>query len=140
MKDTAGQERYRNLTSSYYREAKGILLVFDVCDRDSFRRVRDWMEQIRMNGEDDVQVVLVGAKADREESRVITVDEAERMAREFGIAYIETSAKDKLNVEIAFETLVRQIIQVQPDIIDSQKREDVVELGKEKTSRNFSCC
>ena len=58
--DTAGQERFRNITKQYYKGADGILLVYDITDRNSFEKVRDWMKQIQENTQrDSIAIVLI---------------------------------------------------------------------------------
>ncbi len=70
--DTAGQERYAAITTSYYRGARGILLVYDVSDEVSFIHVRNWMKQIHQTAAPDVKVMLIGNKCD--------VDPSERVS------------------------------------------------------------
>ena len=62
--DTAGQERFRTLTASYYRGAQGIIIVYDVTDRDSFENVRNWIQEIEKYSKSNVCKVLVGNKCD----------------------------------------------------------------------------
>jgi len=67
--DTAGQERFRTLTASYYRGAQGIIIVYDVTDRDSFENVRNWIQEIEKYSKSNVCKVLVGNKCDQEQLR-----------------------------------------------------------------------
>ena len=97
--DTAGQERFRTLTSSYYRGAHGIIIVYDVTDRDSFDNVRQWMHEIERFANPGVCKILVGNKCDMEEIRKVTTDEGAELARHFEIPFLETSAKNSINVE-----------------------------------------
>lgn len=80
--DTAGQERYRSITNTYYKGAKGALVVYDISKRDTFENVNKWINELRMNGEKDVIVVLVGNKSDLMDERVVSSDEGEQKARE----------------------------------------------------------
>lgn len=73
--DTAGQERFRTITCSYYRGAHGIIIVYDVTDRESFESVKYWMEEIDRYANESVISLLVGNKTDREEDRVISIEE-----------------------------------------------------------------
>jgi len=63
--DTAGQERFRTLTASYYRGAHGIIIVYDVTDRETFENVRQWMQEIDRFASENVCKVLVGNKCDK---------------------------------------------------------------------------
>jgi Ras-related protein Rab-1A len=64
--DTAGQERFRTLTASYYRGAHGIIIVYDVTDRETFDNVQQWMQEIDRFATENVCKVLVGNKIDLE--------------------------------------------------------------------------
>ena len=89
--DTAGQERYHNITSQIFKGAEGILLVYDVNDEVSFAKIKDWIEQIKSNTEEEICLVLLGNKCDIEE-RAISKERGKEMAEELNINYYETSA------------------------------------------------
>ncbi|KDN50399.1 putative SEC4-like Rab/GTPase [Tilletiaria anomala UBC 951] len=107
--DTAGQERFRTITTAYYRGAMGILLTFDVTDERSFSNIRTWHSNIEQHASEGVSKILVGNKCDWDEKRVITEAQAQELASELGIKYIETSAKANTNVEEAFFSLARDV-------------------------------
>ena len=102
--DTAGQDRFRTITSSFYRGANGIIIVYDVTDLDSFNNVQKWLEEITKYASDDVIKMIVGNKSDLT-TRVITFEEGQNMANKFNIPFIETSAKDRVNIEKAFMSM-----------------------------------
>ena len=79
--DTAGQERFRTLTASYYRGAHGIIVVYDVTDRDTFENVRQWMQEIDKFATDNVCKVIVGNKCDLDDSRKVSTEEGEELAK-----------------------------------------------------------
>ncbi|OAE20594.1 hypothetical protein AXG93_517s1070 [Marchantia polymorpha subsp. ruderalis] len=108
--DTAGQERFRTITTAYYRGAMGILLVYDITDSSSFQNVRNWIGSITEYAAENVNVVLVGNKADMEDSkRQVTKDQGQALADEYKIKFFEASAKTKFNVEEVFESIARDI-------------------------------
>ncbi|CAK8688948.1 unnamed protein product [Clavelina lepadiformis] len=109
--DTAGQEEFSAMREQYMRSGEGFLLVFSVADKLSFNEIHNFHRQIlRVKDRDDFPMILVGNKCDLENpTRVVTQSEAKQMAKEFGVPYIETSAKLKINVEQAFYDLVRSI-------------------------------
>ena len=69
-RDTAGQERFRTITTSYFRGAQGILLVYDVTDRGSFNSIRNWVGQIQQHADVHVNKILIGNKCDMDDQRV----------------------------------------------------------------------
>ncbi|KCV69667.1 rab family, other [Fonticula alba] len=108
--DTAGQDRFRTITTAYYRGAMGILLVFDLSDPVSFRNVNTWMHTIEQHACGSVNRILIGNKCDiPADSRKVSTEEAEALAKEYGIRYFETSAKEDINVTEAFRTLASDI-------------------------------
>eukprot|EP00597_Dinobryon_sp_UTEXLB2267_P003274 CAMPEP_0170075736 /NCGR_PEP_ID=MMETSP0019_2-20121128/12830_1 /TAXON_ID=98059 /ORGANISM="Dinobryon sp., Strain UTEXLB2267" /LENGTH=205 /DNA_ID=CAMNT_0010286917 /DNA_START=126 /DNA_END=743 /DNA_ORIENTATION=+ len=107
--DTAGQERFRTITTSYFRGAQGILLVYDVTDRNSFISIRNWVAQIQVHADVNVNKILIGNKCDVAEQRVITYEEGESLAKEYNIHFYETSAKQDMNVEKSFITIATDV-------------------------------
>ncbi|CAG8541168.1 10496_t:CDS:2, partial [Acaulospora colombiana] len=107
--DTAGQERFRTITTAYYRGAMGILLVYDVTDERSFNNIRNWFSNIEQHASEGVNKILIGNKCDWVEKKAITKEQGQELADEFGIKFLETSAKANINVEEAFFTLARDI-------------------------------
>ena len=108
--DTAGQERFRNITTQYYKGADGIVLVYDVTDEASYDKIRDWMDQILSNTQqDDIGLVLLGNKCDIE-PRSVTEEMGKKMAEELKIDYFETSALNGQGIKEAFENLTRDIM------------------------------
>ncbi|XP_008846168.1 ras-related protein Rab-42 [Nannospalax galili] len=109
--DTAGQERFRSITRSFYRNMVGVLLVFDVTNRDSFEHIQDWhQEVISTQDPDKVIFLLVGHKSDLS-TRCVSTQEAKELAASLGMAFMETSAKNNSNVDLAFDTITTAIQQ-----------------------------
>uniref|UniRef100_A0A8C5R2A8 small monomeric GTPase n=1 Tax=Leptobrachium leishanense TaxID=445787 RepID=A0A8C5R2A8_9ANUR len=100
--DTAGQERFRSVTHAYYREAQALLLLYDITNRTSFDNVRAWLTEVYENAHKDVVIMLLGNKSDVTGSRVIRKEDGESLAKEYGVPFMETSAKTGMNVELAF--------------------------------------
>lgn len=109
--DTAGQEKFRSLTSSYYRGTQGIILAYDVTRRDSFDNLEGWLSEIETyTTNPDVVKLLVGNKVDKE-NREVSREEAAAFARSKAMLFIECSAKTRLGVQQAFEELVMKILE-----------------------------
>lgn len=108
--DTAGQERFRAITTAYYRCAMGVVLVFSISNQQSFENIRQWMRDVNMYTENEPDKILVGNKCDLEAERMVSAHTAQNYADSLGIEYIETSAKNDINVKEAFAHLTRRII------------------------------
>lgn len=104
---------FRSITTSYYRNSVGGLLVFDLTNRKSFEHVREWhREVIEHILPHHMVYILIGHKSDLVRERRVTRDEAEQLAAELGVRYVETSAKCNSNVQRAFELLARDIYEL----------------------------
>ena len=142
--DTAGQERFKNIISSYYRGAHGILLLYDVTDKDSFRNLSNWLIEIEKNASKNILRVLIGNKCDLEDKRVISYNQGKEFADTYGLKFIETSAKKNLNVNEAFETLGRELINAGTEKkLDKQKQNKKISVAKAQdlnTQKKSGCC
>ncbi|KAI6229910.1 hypothetical protein M3Y99_01126900 [Aphelenchoides fujianensis] len=105
-RDTAGQERYRTITTAYYRGAMGFILMYDITNEDSFNSVQDWCTQIKTYSWENAQVVLVGNKCDMDEERVVSYERGRQLADQLSLEFFEASAKENINVKAVFEKLV----------------------------------
>uniref|UniRef100_V9LCY8 small monomeric GTPase n=1 Tax=Callorhinchus milii TaxID=7868 RepID=V9LCY8_CALMI len=107
--DTAGQERFRSVTHAYYRDAQALLLLYDITSKTSFDNIRAWLTEIHEYAQQNVVIMLLGNKADMTGERVIKREEGEKLAREYGVPFIETSAKTGINVELAFMAVAKEL-------------------------------
>jgi len=107
--DTAGQERFRTITTAYYRGAMGIMLVYDITNEKSFDNIKNWIRNIEEHASSDVEKMVLGNKCDMNDRRQVTKEKGEALAVEFGIKFMETSAKASINVDEAFISLARDI-------------------------------
>ena len=109
--DTAGQERFRTVVATYFRGAHGILLLYDVTNKDSFKNLENWLIEIEKNAQEKVLKILIGNKCDLTDDREITTEEGKAFALRNGMEFMETSAKMNTNVTEAFETLGKLMIE-----------------------------
>lgn len=107
--NTAGQERFRTITSSYYRGARGLFVVYDVTNQESFSNLNEWFDEIDKHVSKDVIKVLVGNKVDMETEKVVDYTAAEEYAKRLEVPFLETSAKNGTNVEQALMTMATEI-------------------------------
>ncbi len=109
--DTAGQERFRTVVATYFRGAHGILLLYDVTNKDSFKNLESWLIEIEKNAKEKVLKILIGNKCDLTDDREISTEEGKAFALRNGMEFMETSAKMNTNVTEAFETLGKLMIE-----------------------------
>jgi small GTP-binding protein len=102
----AGQERYRAITSAYYRGAVGALLVYDIAKHLTYENVERWLKELRDHADSNIVIMLVGNKSDLRHLRAVPTEEAKAYAEKNGLSFIETSALDSTNVETAFQDIL----------------------------------
>ncbi|XP_042294310.1 ras-related protein Rab-26 [Sceloporus undulatus] len=107
--DTAGQERFRSVTHAYYRDAHALLLLYDVTNRASFDNIQAWLTEIHEYAKQDVVLMLLGNKVDSTQERVVKREDGEKLAKEYGVPFMETSAKSGLNVDLAFTAIAKEL-------------------------------
>ena len=107
--DTAGQERFRSITKNYYKKANGIILIYDITNKKSYKNIREWINQIKEEAVSNVIIYLVGNKIDLEKERKVKTEEGEKLAEEYNCPFKETSAKEDININETFEDLVEII-------------------------------
>mmetsp|Transcript_667 Transcript_667/g.1364 ORF Transcript_667/g.1364 Transcript_667/m.1364 type:complete len:217 (+) Transcript_667:82-732(+) len=108
--DTAGQERFRTITSAYYRGADCIVMIYSICDRESFKHVDDWLNEVNRYVNESTCKILIGNKCDLHSERQVSTEEGQAKADSLGIAFLETSAKEATNVEAAFRQMSTELI------------------------------
>ncbi|XP_014777795.1 ras-related protein Rab-18A isoform X1 [Octopus bimaculoides] len=145
--DTAGQERFRTLTPSYYRGAQGVILVYDVCSKQSFSKLDAWLNELETFAtKHDLVKMLVGNKIDKyvdsngmstAERREVSKEEGLKFARKHHMLFIEASAKTREGVQCAFEELVEKIIQT-PGLWETDRQG--LRLTNGATEGSYSAC
>ena len=90
--DTAGQERFRTITAAYYKGAHGVMLVYDITDRQSFTDIEGWISEAFKHGGQDLIMILVGNKCDKKSGRQVSQEEGQAFAESRGMKFLETSA------------------------------------------------
>ena len=144
--DTAGQEKYKSIAKSYYKNVQGVLFVFAFNNKNSFEHIEDWMECMKEKGEDnkDIPIFLVGNKNDVEKKEI---DEnlIEDLKNKMGIDnYIETSAKNNIGIEELFNKLA-EIMYNKSKKYNGKKQkniilEDSTQKEKDKNRRKKKKC
>lgn len=109
--DTAGQERFHALGPIYYRDADGALLVYDITDDESFRKVRTWVKELRRIVGDDIDISIAGNKSDLQRNRKVSEEDAKKYAESVGATHFNTSAKLNRGLEDVFVELTKRMLQ-----------------------------
>jgi Ras-related protein Rab-18 len=127
--DTAGQEKFRTLTSSYYRGANGVILVYSVADLHSFSHIEtSWMEEARRYvNNPNVVYMVVGNKADLSPA-VVSAAQGKQLAERIGALFTETSAKAGAGITECFFELVLRILETHSEAA-ALREQGTLEIG-----------
>ena len=134
--DTAGQERFRTIAKSYYKGAHGIILIYDVTNRKTYDNIKKWLNQIRDEASNRISIILVANKIDCEDTRQVTKEEGETLAKASNLPIFEASAKDSINVNESFQFLIEKINENVSNIIT----QNVTKLNNNKKQDKKGCC
>ena len=136
--DNSGQQKFRSIVSNYLHLAAGVVLVYDVNNKDSFKSLQGWLEEVykrNVLNRETIQFVVIGNRIDEmeswnEEQIKKTQTKAKRWAQEKGFLYYDTSAKTRINVDEAFTTLVELVYK--SDLDKSKKLQELEEREKKE--------
>ena len=141
--DTAGQERFKNITKSYFHSSDGFVVGYDITSRLSFTNVSTWLKEINDNAPEEIQKILIGNKCDLNE-REVTTEEGQKLAEENGMKFFETSAKNDINVKETFESITKDILDVQYKEEGESRNSLVIdrniEKKKDEEKEKKGCC
>ena len=131
--DTAGQERYRSIISRHYKQKHGIVLTIDLND-PNFENVDYWLNQITLNTNNDMPTILVGTKKDLRND--INLDTFKSFAESKELPFIATSAKSNDNVDVAFESLLNEVLFRDVNLLPKNKNKECFSMNQKKGG----CC
>ncbi|KAA3459420.1 ras-related protein RABB1b [Gossypium australe] len=145
---SAGQESFRSITRSYYRGAAGALLVYDITSsctfegsctelqvvnlirRETFNHLASWLEDARQHANPNMAVTVIGNKCDLSQRRAVSKEEGEQFAKDYGLSFLETSARTSQNAEEAFIMTAAKIVQnIQEGIFDPSNESCGIKIG-----------
>ena len=130
--DTAGQDRFRSMTQSFYRQGNGVIMVFDITSENSFKNVKTWLESIYQHADVNIVKVLIGNKADLADLRQVSSEEARELAMQHKMQYFETSAKTNQNIAEAMNHIcLTTFKKLYPDgaVTDTKASQGGMKLG-----------
>ena len=107
--DTAGQEKFTSMITTYYKGAKGALLVYDITRENTFKNIDIWLKELISINSDKISLVLIGNKSDLSLLRKVPKSEAQLKANKYKIKFYEISALDSYNINQVFEDLIKDI-------------------------------
>ncbi|GJZ29859.1 Ras-related protein RabA6a-like protein [Tanacetum coccineum] len=148
----AGARKFRAITSSYYRGALGAMLVYDITRRVTFENLRKWLHELREYGNRDMVIILVGNKSDLVDSREVDAEDGQSLAQLEDLCFMETSAKENLNVEDAFLQMITKIFEIASqkslEAKENEATKQVINARKEiiyvvdevSATKQTSCC
>ena len=119
--DTAGQEKNLSIAKSYYKNSDGLILVYDLSNRESFNNLNFWLKEINNSAPEDMKIILLGNKNDLIENREVSLEEAKTWAEERGYFFMEVSAK--LNKD---DCVNKAIIELIKSIRDDLNEQDII--------------
>ena len=150
--DTAGQEQYKSITRTYYKNSACAIIVYDITSRNSFNDVKNWIEDCINYSPKTILMALIGNKCDLKENRVVSTEEGQELADKNEILFCETSAKDGINIKEIFQKTGEKIYQnikegyynledLECGIKSSSYEDDIssIKLNKEKVKENKKC-
>ena len=138
--DLAGQERFRSIVTSYYRQNHGIILAFDITNKESFDNLKRWVAEIDKYSDLNVSIILVGTKLDLQSKREISVEQASEYAKDLRVNYYEISSKDNINIDKVFIDITRQIkLYFDMEKYKNLEKERIIKFQKSKKKLKYCC-
>ena len=150
--DTCGEEKFRALTRQYYRDTHGILLIFDLNNGKTFLNLKTWLKDIKEVAPKNVIIILIGNKLDIR--RNINKEDIEKFIDDNFLIYYEISAKNGINVDLAFEKLAREVVEKMREENENRLKEfgesslddynniENIQLNRRNniSNKKFKCC
>ena len=128
--DTAGQERFRSITKNIYRNAHGVLFVYDITNKESFLNIKNWIKDLQNVG-NDIKGVILGNKIDLEQKREVQKELAEELANKNEMPFLETSAKQNIKVNEGFDLMINELLK-------DKSENEIIEMFSRKTRSDLS--
>ena len=142
--DTAGEERYRSITSAYYKGAKGAFIVYDITRKSTFVNIDKWISDLKLNGDQNICIIILGNKSDLDDKREVSTEDGIKKSEMFKTAFLETSALNGSNIDKAFDELIEQIIKNNKNYFEVNNKKEIdkgVNLNdNNKSNDKKKCC
>jgi len=140
--DTAGQEKFRAIVSSYYRNSQAVMLIFDLNNASSFHNLSKWLTLLDKQIGNNYELLLVGNKCENTKMHQVTKESVENFCRQHKLNYIEVSAKENISVGKAFMKIIQQVMNSHGISIIDDTTSQICPLNVGLTSKNKAkkCC
>ena len=139
--DTAGQEKFRAISVNYLKGTNGVILVFDLTNKESFDLLDTWMDELKNNNKMDISKVLIGNKADLADKIEVPKEEIENFTKKVKCDYFECSAKTGQNVNEALDEIAKITFLNMKDSVSEVNREESIVLNSNgKNGKKGKCC
>ena len=144
--DTCGQERFKSITDSYYRGAKGAFVVYDITRKNTFESVDSWISALRSAADKNLNIIIIGNKSDLEDQRQVETEQGEEKAQNNEAAFMETSAYSGDNIDKAFDNMITDVYnkcksEMLANVeIDIGKSKDINLNQNEEDKKGKKCC
>ncbi|XP_016351683.1 ras-related protein Rab-31-like [Sinocyclocheilus anshuiensis] len=135
--DTAGQERFHSLAPMYYRGSAAAVVVYDITKLDSFQTLKKWVKELKEHGPEHIVVAIAGNKTDLGDIREVPTKEAKDFAESISAIFMETSARNAVNIEELFQKISRQIPPLENTDADSHES---FKLTRQPPPSSKRCC
>ena len=142
--DTAGQERFKSISANYIKKADGILMVYDITNKQSFINIKNWIKTAQEDMKKKIPIYLIGNKADLEDERIITQENGENLSEEYNLKFYETSCKTGANIEECFMDMANELYNIMDEKFNKNKKEskensESLQIEK-KGGKKKKCC
>lgn len=119
-----------------FKGTQGIILVYDISNRDTFLNVKKWSNHIKDSANKDVCILLVGNKCDKDKNREVSYEDGEKIAKDYNFFFMEMSAKNNYNIKEGFEILVKEMYRTYGD----KPKQEKIEIKTKEKKKDGKCC
>ena len=143
--DTAGQERFHSITKNIYRNTNGVIFIYDITKKETFDNIKNWILDLQ-SASADIKGIILGNKNDLTDKREVNMTDLKELGEKYKMPYMETSAKNNVNVNEGFELIVNELLQDKDEnqIMERFSRKTRSDLSicstKSRDSKKKSCC
>ena len=147
--DTAGQDKFRSVSKSYYRGAIGIIIVYDITSKESFLHIKSWISEVKLSAREEASFIIIGNKNDLKDQREVSYEEAKKFSDDNNFIFLETSSITGENISEVFLKLSENILNkinngsIDPDSLISNYAKElgktILKTQEDNNGNTYSC-